>query len=401
MAQETLQDPAQAMKLDQLRKVLSLEQSKGYSNSAVVGGLDGFLSRWAGEAHRAVPHPMVRSGLRRLGLSAPNYGAMAPHERADWVEKVLRWSTGLDGLPASSAVTEESSSPGEKAPHPSRPKPVSPFLGPGQDLDTPLARVKGFTADLASKLERLGVVAVRDLLYYFPRRHIDFTSTQPIGSLEVGKDHTAIGTVWEAKELRFGGRNRRAAEAVISDDTGSVRAIWFNQPYMASTLKRGGRVALSGRVSMFKGHKVFENPEYEFVGSRELVHTARLVPVYPLTAGLTSRRMRTVASRAVDGAAHLLGDFLPPAQRRRLGLADLSWAIREAHFPTADEGKDRARRRLAFDELFLIQLGVLGRKRAWQEGMPGASPPLRPAGPRSLHQVAALHLDRGPGASPG
>ena len=377
MAQQTLEDPGQAMKLSQLQKVLALEQRRGYSDEAVVGGLDLFLRRWAQEAHRLVPHPMVRTGLRRLGLLAPNYGAMPHDKRAAWVERVLRWSDGLGGLPPGQAIAEAApAAPVRRrgAPKPqggARPRPTLSFLGPGQDLETPLAEVKGFTSDLLSKLGRLGAVTVRELLYLFPRRHIDFTNTQPIGSLEAGKEQTAIGTVWEAKEVRFGGRNRRAAEAVIGDESGNIRAIWFNQPWMASVLKRDARIALSGRVAMFRGRRVFENPEFEVAGERDSVHTARLVPIYPLTAGLTSRRMRNIAKRAMDGAVHLLSDFLPEEQRGRLGLAELSWAVRQAHFPATDEGKDRARRRLAFDELFLIQLGVLGRKREWKESMPG------------------------------
>ena len=380
MAQETLQDPAEAMKLDQLRKVLALERSKGFSDGAVVGGLDGFVKRWAQEAHRAVPHPMVRSGLSRMGMLEPQYEAMAPQERAGWVERVLAWSNGLGTLPPVEAKpdatpapspTSRKAAPPRKAPRPSQSGPGGQFLAAGQGLETPLGQIRGFTPALLKLLERLGITIVRDLLFHFPRRHIDFTTTQPIGSLEIGKEQTAVGTVWEVKELRFARGRRGSAEAVIGDDSGNVRAIWFNGPHMARVLKRGSQVALSGRVGIFKGRKVFQNPEYEEAGNQESVHTARLVPVYPKTEGLTSRRIRGIVKGALDGASHLLAEFLPSEQRRRLGMAELPWAVREAHFPSSDEDKDRSRRRLAYDELFLIQLGVLARKRAWKEGMPG------------------------------
>ena len=355
-------DPARVMRLEQLRKVLEQEQRLRFSDRAVMGGLDEFLKRWALEAHRNVHHPMVRNSLRRLGLIEPDYAGMAPGERAAWVRKVLRWSAGLDG-PA--GVATEATQGVEKR------RPVPPVLGPGQTLDSPIQAVTGPPADVLSKLGRLGIGTVRDLLYFFPRRHIDFTSTQPIRSLEVGKEQTAIGTVWEAKQVRMGPGRRAATEATLGDETGNVRAIWFNQPYMASVLRRGTQIALSGRVGTFRGQKVFENPEHEVVGSKELLHTARLVPVYPLTGGLTSRRLRAIVKRVVDGCAGLLADFLPQGMGQRLGLLELPQAVREAHFPATLESKDHARRRLAFDELFLIQLGVLGRKRSWKEGVSG------------------------------
>ena len=221
-----------------------------------------------------------------------------------------------------------------------------------------------------TRLQRMGIDAVRDLLFHFPRRHIDFSRTVPIAELEPGQDQTILGTVWETSERGFGPR-RRAAQAVVGDDTGNVRVIWWNQPYVARSLKQGTRIAISGRVSEFRGRVVFDNPEYEVADERELVHTARLVPIYPLTEGLTSRRVRTLIKRAVDEAAGLLTDFVPEKRRKRLGLMGLADAVREAHFPTSEESKEAARRRLAFDELLLIQLGVMDRKRMWKEEMPG------------------------------
>lgn len=389
------------MKLVLLRKVLALEQSLGYTNQAVVGGLDGFLRRWAPEAHQAMPNPMMRTAMARLGLMEPRYDAMAPHERARWVETVLRWSAGFDpGSPPSappaggSAKMAAAAPPKKPAPPrttlpvsekrtkaPASPRLATPFLAPGQGLDTPLGEVKAFRKDLVALLDRLGIATVRDMLYCFPRKHIDFTNSQPIASLQVGADQTAVGTVWEAHEVQLGGRRVKSTELIVGDDSGNVRAIWFNQGWIARSFKTGMRVALSGRVNTFRGRKVFENPEYEVADAEESVHTGRLVPVYPLTEGLTGRRMRAIAKRTLDAALPLVADFLPQAQRARVQMLDLPTAIREAHFPTGEQRKDEARRRLAFDELLLIQLGVLGHKRVWKEAVPGH--PL-PADPRVL-----------------
>ncbi|MCX6004441.1 MAG: ATP-dependent DNA helicase RecG, partial [Chloroflexi bacterium] len=150
-----------------------------------------------------------------------------------------------------------------------------------------------------------------------------------------------------------------------------VRAIWFNQPYLAKQFRTNSTIVLSGKVSEFNYVKVFENPEWELLEDKELVHTARLVPVYPLTHGLYPRQLRTIIKRAVDSYARGIVDFLPPDIAGRCGLMKLPDAIIKAHFPDDYAIQQRARKRLAFDELFLLQLGVLGRKREWQEDQPG------------------------------
>jgi len=104
---------------------------------------------------------------------------------------------------------------------------------------------------------------------------------------------------------------------------------------------------------------------------RELVHTGRLVPLYSLTEGLRPRQVRKVMKEVVDRWAGQMVDFLPPAIMQRDNLLELSQAITQAHFPDDEARKDRARVRLAFDELFLLQLGVLSQKRHWQESQPG------------------------------
>ena len=361
--------PEDAELTERLRKILLLERQLGFSNRAVVGGLDKFLQKWAREASATTQHPMVRSALKRLEISSPDYAAKPAEERRTWVERVLRWAEVLDG---EGPVESNGGAAAASASQPRRAAAARPpFLRPGQELDTPLAEVRGVPTALVNKLEKLGIATVRDLVHYFPRRHIDFTTTQPIAEIEIGRDQTAIGSVWQAEQVRVGNRRRGATEAVIGDESGNVRAIWFNQPYVAKALRPGIRIALSGRVSVYKGRKVFENPEYEVAGDGELVHTARLVPIYPLTEGITSRRLRGLTKRVADDCAGLLEEFIPEDRRRRLGLMGLTDAVRGAHFPSDVEEQQAARRRLAFDELLLIQLGVLARKRTWREEMPG------------------------------
>ncbi|MBI2851141.1 MAG: ATP-dependent DNA helicase RecG, partial [Chloroflexi bacterium] len=169
-------------------------------------------------------------------------------------------------------------------------------------------------------------------------------------------------------ETRPGGR--RSTEATVGDETGNVRVIWFNNPYMVRQLHTNSRVVISGKVSLFQGQHVFQSPEWELLEDKELIHTGRLVPLYPLTAGLHPRQVRRLMKEFIDRWAWQVEDFLPAEIKEHCHLLELPRAIAQAHFPDDITSKDSARTRLAFDELFLLQLGVLSKKRFWRESQP-------------------------------
>jgi ATP-dependent DNA helicase RecG len=238
-----------------------------------------------------------------------------------------------------------------------------------ESVDAPITVVRGISSSLATKFKRLGVLTVRDLLYFFPHRHLDYSQVQSISQLSEGPEQTIIANVWQAQVTMLGGR--RGAEAIVGDETGNVRVVWFNQPYLAQKLATNTRIVLSGRVSLFQGRHVFESPEWELLESKELIHTGRLVPLYPLTQGLRPRQVRKLMKEVVDQWAWKMGDFLPSELKERHNLLRLPQAIIQSHFPEDETVKDKARIRLAFDEFFLLQLGVLNKKRDWQESQPG------------------------------
>ena len=324
-------------KLNSLVKILRREQASNCDDSTVVGGLDKFLQRWTSELGPQVG-PL------------PSYGAMSPSHREEWLEKVL---ASLDASPAK----------------PSRPKPSVTAPPSKLSLDDSVLRLKIINKGNASRFRRLGVEKIRDLLYLFPRRHNDFGSVSTVADLVPGQEQTIVATVWEASEVKLG-RRLRSTQAVLGDDTGNVRVTWFNQPYLARTFKPGDWLVISGKVGVFNGRKVFESPEYEALkDQKELVHTGRLVPVYPSVEGLPQRTLRKAVNEALRAGVPQLGDFLADEICHRLGLLSLQSAVRYAHYPPSEADKAAARRRLAFDELFLMQLAVLNHKRLWrQEG---------------------------------
>jgi len=245
-----------------------------------------------------------------------------------------------------------------------------------EGLDSPITVIKGVALSVANKFAKFNVRTVHDLLYFFPRRYVDYSRRKPVSALIEGEEQTIIGTIWQARVATLG--NRKGTEVIVGDETGNVRVVWFNQPYLAKRFRTNARVVISGTVGLFKGHKVFESPEWELLEDKELIHTGRLVPVYPLTQGLYPRQVRKWTKEAVDDYVWQLDDFLPSDIKTRCQLLDLPAAIAQIHYPDDQTMAERARGRLSFDELFLLQLGVLARKRDWQEGQPGN----------------ALHIDR-------
>ena len=349
--------------IEPLRKILELERNKGYSDSAVIGGLDKFLRRWSGQAIESIANPQLLNRFHRLVNSS--YTSMTEQQRQDWVAAVFDFLAELE--------RKEEEKTEVKLP------PVVSQLTPGargqrivsnQSIDSPITIIRGISSSLATKFNKLGVKTVRDLLYFFPRRHLDYSQMKTISQLSEGEEQTIVVNVWQAQVTILGGR--RGTEAIVGDETGNIRAVWFNQPYLAKKLPTNTRIVLSGRVNLFHGRHVFQSPEWELVEDRELIHTGRLVPLYPLTQGLHPRQVRKLMKGVIDQWAWQLEDFLPPELKERCNLLELAQAITQAHYPDDEIVKDKARVRLAFDELLLLQLGVLSRKRDWQESQPGS-----------------------------
>ncbi|MBI2829570.1 MAG: ATP-dependent DNA helicase RecG [Chloroflexi bacterium] len=340
---------------ESLRKILELEQKKGYLDSSVIGGLDKFLRYWSVQSAELVTSPHL------LELAQSNYAAMTRAERKKWMQDLLQVLNGLSEKPEVAVKTASTTVPKAATPK----KQLA-----GHTLDSPITVVKGISASLAAKFDKLGVKTIRDLLYFFPHRHLDYTKRKTISQLVAEEEQTIIANVWEARVSMPGGR--RSTEATLGDETGNVRAVWFNQPYLVQRLRTNSQIVVSGKVSTFNERFVFESPEWELIeNADELIHTGRLVPVYPLTSGLYPRQVRKLLKQVVDQWAGQVEDFLPASLRKERPLLELPQAISQAHYPDDNELKDKARIRLAFDELFLLQLGVLGRKRDWQRDQPG------------------------------
>ena len=357
-----------AASFEPLHKILELEQKKGYDNTAVIGGLDRFLKNWAGQVAEAIPDRSLLQRFQRL-IAKTDYASLSISQRREWVDSVFLLLAEIEGGAPVEAEPKGKAPPSPKTRRAKTIKAVAPVSGSG--LDSPITTVRGISTSLATKFGKLGVKTVRDLLYFFPHRHLDYSQIKHISQLTEGDEQTIMANVWQARVTRLG--YRQGTEAIVGDETGNMRVVWFNQPYLAKRLATNARIVLSGRVSLFKGRPVFESPEWEFVEDKDLIHTGRLVPVYSLTQGLYPRQVRKLMKEVVDQWAWQVEDFLPVGLRERCDLLELPQAISQAHYPEDEMVKDRARVRLAFDELFILQLGVINRKHDWQEAQPDSA----------------------------
>ena len=353
--------------VEPLRTILHMECQRNYANTAVIGGLDRYLRNWAGGTRDKLSSPKLLSQFDELQLAESDYAAWDRSRREIWVKSVLDWLAKAEKVKeAAPAVKNHTCSVGTG--HRLNASKINISTG-DKGLDSAVTVIKGVSSNMANKLAKLGVKTIRDLLYFFPRYHLNYSQRKSIADLQEGEEQTIIATVWESRIAMIG--SRRGTEAIVGDETGAIRVVWFNQPYLASKFPTNAQLVLSGRVTEFNKQKEFISPEWELIEDKELIHTGRLVPVYAMTSGLYPRQLRNLVKKVLDDWAWQVADFLPQDMRNRHHLLCLPDAIMQAHYPDSDLMKAEARRRLAYDELFLLQLGVLSRKREWQESQPG------------------------------
>ena len=417
---------------DRLRKVLELERAKRFGDRAVTAGLDSFLKNLTAHDGSQLSSEVY---TRIQALPVGGYRSLMPAKRKLWIEDllgVLKTQANQAVPPhlaradtpptaaTSSTMTDAGTSravvngAGQAAPGGSamRPATTATAAAPtaprrasakattdgraaSRATQPPLSvhsrpytqeelHVLGVTAELHAlkavgfalkvKFDKLHVVTVRDLLLFFPRRHVDYGEPVPISKLELGREQTVRARVWSSRERPMGYRVR-STEATIGDSTGMMQCLWFNQPWVAKQLPVNAEIVVSGRVGEYQGRPKFDSPEWE-IWSQDLVHTGRLVPIYPLTAGLLSRTVRRVLQEALDRYAVRLDDVLPLEMRQRHQLTTIADAVTQMHYPADRASLERGRRRLAFEELLPIQLTMQLRRRHFQKSAPAEPAPM-------------------------
>ena len=234
------------------------------------------------------------------------------------------------------------------------------------EIARPVRYLKSVGPLMASRLEKLNIRTIKDLLYHLPFRYDDFTVKTRVSDVRVGETVTISGFIKEIKNV-FTKHGKRIQEGIVQDDSGQISLIWFNQMYLTKILHAGIEISLSGKVDFFGQKKALISPEYEIISpeNKETLHTGRLVPVYPETKGISSKWIRKRINDILSDALFTIEEALPDSFLKAHDLMPIAQAIKEIHFPTSQTQASLARRRLAFEELLAIQLSVLERKRSW------------------------------------
>ena len=372
--------------VQRLARPIDFASRDAYAHLSTVKGLGPFMSRQVVEAlAEGVYSAAVETDLLTIRQLFADYDQIP--DQAERKRRLARAQAILSRLRSMDIdAKDEARGAGQ-----GQPPPRIPSSGPGaSDLwNLPIQFARGVGPKRTPLLERLGITTVEDALWFLPWRYEDRSVVTPIGQLAPGKLATVCGIVRSSELKRAARRRLSILKVTVEDATGSVQAVFFNQPYLETQLKSEARVMLSGMVSA--GRKGWadlglESPQYEVLGEEQdtPLHVGRIVPIYHETKGLTSRQFRTIVKGLLEQYVPDMEDIVPAPLLTKLRLPPIHRAIPDLHFPPVpgcqagqsamdllDRGTTPAHRRLAFEEFFVLELALAMRQRTVKEEVKG------------------------------
>lgn len=372
------------LSIQKILKIFKLESELDFENRAVVGGLERIFPSWEIDARNENLDDVLIQAVHEV---LAGYRELDHQARSTRIKELIQkfhaylqnQSTQISDR--TSEIPNSDRSPGRQLPTSRKNFPI-PQNTPNKTytqtkqpadsnaaigLNAPLTVLHGIGPRNAQLLNNLGLASLGDLLYYFPRRYDDYSQLKPINRITYGEELTVIAAVQSITTRQLRGGKLQITEVIVSDGTGFLRLNWFNQPWITTKLNAGTQIVISGKVDMYLGRLVINHPTWELV-EQEHLHTNRIVPVYSLSGQITQQWLRRLMYQTVSFWAPRVQDYLPEEIRRAADLVDLARALHQIHFPDSVELLNIARSRLAFDEIFFLQLGVLRQKINWQSG---------------------------------
>lgn len=225
-------------------------------------------------------------------------------------------------------------------------------------LNDSVTEIKGIGAKKAQTLNNLGIFTVNDLIEHFPRDYEDRSQVKDIADLTENEENTFFALVSAVPE-NVHIRKMTVTKVKLSDSTGSVNAVWYNQPFIKNALKKDEEYIFTGIYKKSGYRREVSSPEFEKAGTdKEILGGGRIVPVYPLTSGISQKVLRGLIKTTLDAVKTQLPEFLPLDMRKKYMLCERNFAISNIHFPENDESFFIARKRLVFEELFVLQTAL-------------------------------------------
>lgn len=358
--------------LDRIRKPLTFAARDDFAHVKSLAAIETFMRAQLKDLKGAAKS---RNEIIQLEQLFRGFDALSSDQKK---ERIIASSSIIDSLEQNKSDASEHVALPNIPPHPGPLPPGERELVSTTSLkpDTSIQYCKGIGPKKAELLAKLGITTFDDALSYLPWRYEDRGNLKKIGRLTYGSFETAAGEVVSAEVVQTKRQRVKVFELVITDKSGMLVGSWFNQPFMKKMFSPGQRVILSGVVKSNpyrSGLPQMDNPEFEIMGEDEaddLIHAGRIVPIYRATAGLSVRAIRTMMKTILDSCAGSVREALPDFLMQKYSLMPAAEALSEAHFPTKEQniavlnrGTSGAHRRLSFEELFSLELGLALRKR--------------------------------------
>jgi ATP-dependent DNA helicase RecG len=355
--------------LDRIRKPLAFASRDDFAHLKSLAALEPFIRTQMAELRRLLPNNKVPHDLEKLFAGFDDLVPDLKKTRILEASKLIdSFERGQDEPFNQAAMhVPESVRQRSTAEHP-----ISTSLR----LDTSIQYYKGIGPKRAALLQKLGIATIEDALLFLPWRYEDRGNLKKISRLSYGSYETVAGEVVNAEVVQTKRQRVKVFELLITDKSGMLVGSWFNQPFMKKIFKPGQRVLLSGVVKSnpYKGGlPQIDNPDYEIMEENEaddLIHSGRTVPIYRATAGLSVRAIRTMMKGIIDACAGTMHEALPDFLVKKYSLMPAGEALAEVHFPTREKdiavlnrGMSAAHRRISFEELFTLELGLALKKR--------------------------------------
>jgi ATP-dependent DNA helicase RecG len=352
--------------LERMAKPIDFASRDNFARLDSLVDLEPFMRKQIGDLRQLLKE---NESVRTLEDLFSRFDGLSPEQKKKRIKSALPVLASLEKVHRAKTLPDITSHPEPLAtsPHPDTAASVI-------SLDTPVQYVKGIGPKRAELLKKLGIVTVEDAISYLPWRYEDRGNLKKISRLNIGTYETVMGEVVSAEVVQTKRRWVKVFELLITDRSGMLVGSWFNQPFMKKVFKAGQKVILSGIVKSNPyrgGIPQIDNPEYEIIDETEqesLIHTGRIVPIYRTTSGLSVRAIRTMMKTIIDSNP-VIPEALPGSVVKKYSFMPLSRAFSEVHFPSSENTLDQlnrgttgAHRRLSFEELFVLELGLAIRK---------------------------------------